>query len=302
MDRLKKRRKLLGAVSSLCSAAILASFAATASPLISPAAQFRSEAAAPPDAQAVALAECPAPETEEVASAFTASFASQDYPLFVFGKAYPFETLSVCGEYHVGASDLISFAGADAEVSAVRGERFFEVNGRCRPAFGGIVKDGTVPLFGLCAVLGLEASERGGAVFVTGDMEKTASGDGFYDGDDLFWLSRIIRAESETETLEGKIAVGNVVLNRVRSPSFPDDVRGVIFDRRGGVAQFSPASTDAIYIEPDSESVAAAKICLEGYSLSDEIIFFMNPALASSSWISDNRSAVMTIGNLTFYS
>ncbi len=301
MDILQKRRKLLGAVSSLCSAAIFASFAASSSPLIAPVSHARQTAPAN-DGEPSALAACALPDGGAVADAFSSSFESQTYPLFVGGAAYPFETLTVNGEYYVAAESFLSFAGISAGFEA--GERYFEVNGRCRPAFSGVVgamRGDAVPLFELCLAVGLDAEKRDGAVFITGEAS-AAPGDGFYDGDDLFWLSRIIRAESETEPFEGKIAVGNVVLNRVRSSSFPDDVKGVVFDRRGGVAQFSPASTDAIYAEPGRESVAAAKICLEGFSLSDEIIFFMNPDLATSSWISDNRPAVMTIGNHTFYS
>ena len=57
----------------------------------------------------------------------------------------------------------------------------------------------------------------------------------YYDMDDLYWLSRIISAESAGESLYGQIAVGNVVLNRVASRQFPNTVYGVIFDRNGGV-------------------------------------------------------------------
>ena len=64
------------------------------------------------------------------------------------------------------------------------------------------------------------------------------SGSAYYNQNDLYWLSRIISAESAGESLEGQIAVGNVVLNRVASPQYPSTVYGVIFDRVGGV-QFS---------------------------------------------------------------
>ena len=304
MEYLKKRRRLVCAVSSLCSAAIFASFAASSSPLIAPAAQAFSPLRVGIATQSLPLDDPDSPDAGDVALALTSSFDSQAYPLFIRGRAYPRETLYIGDEEYVAASDFFEFAGVDAEIVAGVGERYFTVNGRCRPAFCGVAESergAAVPLFELCRALGLEYDEKDGCVFVTGDAS-VVPGDEFYDDEDLYWLSRIIRAESETEPLEGKIAVGNVVLNRVRSDSFPGDVKDVVFDRRFGVAQFSPASTDAIYVTPDEESVAAAKICLEGYSLSDEIIFFMNPDLASSSWISDNRPAVMTIGNHTFYS
>lgn len=121
-----------------------------------------------------------------------------------------------------------------------------------------------------------------------------------YNADDLYWLSRIISAEAKGESLKGQIAVGNVVLNRVRSTSYPNTIYGVIFDRKHGT-QFSPVSFGTIYQTPTESSVIAAKICLEGYTLSDTILFFMNPRLATNNWISKNRPYAFTIGNHDFY-
>ena len=126
------------------------------------------------------------------------------------------------------------------------------------------------------------------------------SGSEFYNSDDLYWLARIINAESAGEPLTGKIAVGNVVLNRQRSRAYPNTVYGVIFDRKGGT-QFTPAATGSIYRAPSEESVIAAKICLEGYSIDEEILFFMNPRIATNNWISKNRPFAFRIANHDFY-
>ena len=80
-------------------------------------------------------------------------------------------------------------------------------------------------------------------------------------GDDLYWLSRIISAESRGEPLEGQIAVGNVVLNRVASADFPDTIYGVIFDDRWG-GQFTPVRNGTIYQVPSARSVEAAGLSL----------------------------------------
>lgn len=121
-----------------------------------------------------------------------------------------------------------------------------------------------------------------------------------YNEDDLYWLARIISAESKGEPLKGQIAVGNVVLNRVRHKSYPNTIYGVIFDRKHGT-QFSPVSFGTIYNEPSASSVIAAKICLEGYSISNSALFFMNPRIATTNWISKNRPYAFTIGNHDFY-
>ena len=121
-----------------------------------------------------------------------------------------------------------------------------------------------------------------------------------YNEDDLYWLARIISAESKGEPFKGQIAVGNVVLNRVRHKSYPNTIYGVIFDRKHGT-QFSPVSFGTIYNKPSESAIIAAKICLEGYSISNSALFFMNPRIATTNWISKNRPYAFTIGRHDFY-
>ena len=160
-----------------------------------------------------------------------------------------------------------------------------------------------VPIRPLARAFGLELTWDNSlrAVLLTSGGKKPVSGSSFYKSDEVLWLARIIHAESAGEPFNGKIAVGNVVLNRVASPQYPNTIYGVIFDRKHGT-QFSPVSFGTIYNTPSAESTIAAKICLEGYSLSTEALFFMNPKLATTSWISQNRPYLFTIGNHLFYS
>jgi len=126
------------------------------------------------------------------------------------------------------------------------------------------------------------------------------SGDLYYREDEVFWLSKIINAESGGEILRGKIAVGSVILNRVRSSYFPNTIYSVIFDKKNGV-QFSPAANGSIYKSANAESVIAAKVCLEGYSENNYIFYFVNPKTAPNSWVSKNRQFYAQIGNHAFY-
>ena len=121
-----------------------------------------------------------------------------------------------------------------------------------------------------------------------------------YSESDLYWLSRIIEAEAGGESYRGKLAVGTVVMNRVRSADYPNTIYGVIFDRRYGV-QFTPAYNGAIYKTPSKDSIAAAKEVLGGYRLHNGILFFLNPSLASSAWFDRNLTYVFRIGNHVFY-
>ncbi len=125
-------------------------------------------------------------------------------------------------------------------------------------------------------------------------------GDRGYSDNDLYWLSRIINAESQGEPMIGKIAVGNVVLNRVKSPLFDDNIYDVIFDRKHGV-QFSPILNGTIYNEPLGDSIVAAKRALRGENYAGQCLYFLNPRIATSFWIVNNRTFFRSIGNHDFY-
>ena len=101
-----------------------------------------------------------------------------------------------------------------------------------------------------------------------------------YDAGELYWLSRIICAESGAESMSGQIAVGNVILNRVESSQYPDTVEGVVFDTKYGV-QFQPVSNGTIYDRPTDSAVLAAKLCLEGAAPVGDSLYFYAPALSA---------------------
>jgi N-acetylmuramoyl-L-alanine amidase len=94
--------------------------------------------------------------------------------------------------------------------------------------------------------------------------------------------------------------VGNVVLNRVADESCPDTIYDVIFDNKYGV-QFSVTTNGTIYMDPSEESIIAAKICLEGYSVVGDSIYFVNPDIGVSSWFVNTRTFVKSIGDHDFY-
>lgn len=121
-----------------------------------------------------------------------------------------------------------------------------------------------------------------------------------YTKDEIFWLARIIHAESDGEPAEGKIGVGNVVLNRVANENYPDTIYGVIFDQKDGV-QFEPVINKTVYNTPSAESIMCAKRALRGENTAGDCLFFFNPDTASSSWIKNNRTYYKTIANHRFY-
>lgn len=156
-----------------------------------------------------------------------------------------------------------------------------------------------VPTRTLAAALGAGVSwdPFGNAAVITAGSGPIASGEVAYQQDVVYWLSHIINAESGNQPLAGKIAVGNVVLNRVNSTRFPNTVYEVIFQS----GQFTPVSNGAIRRAPNEESVIAAKLCLDGANTAGNALYFINPYTSPNSWASRNRPYVATIGAHAFF-
>ena len=158
-----------------------------------------------------------------------------------------------------------------------------------------------IPASTLTKALGVSVkSQTNSAVTVSGSYTPLTHASKFYREDEVYWLSKIISAESSGESLIGQIAVGDVIMNRVKSNLYPNTIYGVIFDRKYGV-QFSPILDGSIYKNPTFNATLAAKICLEGTSLSDNALFFLNPRVAESNWIVKSRQYAYTIGGHDFY-
>lgn len=124
--------------------------------------------------------------------------------------------------------------------------------------------------------------------------------DNSYTSDDLDWLAKIVHAEAQGEPENGKIAVANVILNRVESKDFPNNVYDVIFDRKYGV-QFTPVANGTIHNNPSIECYHAAKKALNGHNVIGNSLYFCNPAISTNFWIANNRPFYTNIGNHSFY-
>lgn len=116
--------------------------------------------------------------------------------------------------------------------------------------------------------------------------------------EDLYWLVRVISAEAKGEPLIGQIAVGAVVLNRVKSPLFPNTIKEVIFQP----GQFSVVADGSIYEPPVPSAYTAARLALRGYDPTNGSLYFYNPHVVSrSNWIR-SRTVVKAIGRHLFAS
>lgn len=143
-------------------------------------------------------------------------------------------------------------------VTAKVGQLYMVANGRYLylPESAQVVEGRlTVPLWAVAeafdAKVGWDSAT--GTVTVTRGSGAIQSGESYYDQNDLFWLSRLIYAESGNQPLEGQMAVGNVVLNRVASPIYPNTIEGVLAQKN----QFSTYQSEAWPSVPQMNPVSS---------------------------------------------
>lgn len=174
------------------------------------------------------------------------------------------------------------------------GDPCIVINGRYLYIPGGVRgwADGTalIPARTLALALGAWVDWTGKVEFSTGGVPLTAEGRP-YDDETLDLLARVITHESGYQPLEGKMAVGNVILNRVNSPSFGSTVYEVVYSPN----QF-PGATNAT---PNEESILAARLVLEGANVVPDALYFNGAG--KSCWASRNKRLIRTIGGHSFY-
>mgnify|MGYP001238877397 CR=1 FL=1 len=94
-------------------------------------------------------------------------------------------------------------------------------------------------------------------------------------------MTHVVHGEARGEPYIGKVAVAAVILNRVRSPLFPDTVAGVIFQP----GAFTAVSDGQAWLPPDAESRRAVLDAANGWDPTGGCLYYFNPATATSKWI-----------------
>lgn len=128
-----------------------------------------------------------------------------------------------------------------------------------------------------------------------GIMNSSNSSSSGASSSDLNLLTRIVYAEARGEVYEGQVAIAAVVLNRVKSSSFPNSVAGVIYQS----GAFTAVSDGQINLSPNATAKKAAQDALNGWDPTYGSIYYFNPNTATSSWMW-SRPYVITIGKHRF--
>lgn len=123
----------------------------------------------------------------------------------------------------------------------------------------------------------------------------SSSSSGGYSSSDVYLLARIIGAEARGESYTGQVAVGAVVLNRVRHSSFPDTIAGVVYQP----GAFSAVRDSNWNVAPNDTAKKAAQAAINGWDPTGGAIYYYNPAKTSNQWIR-SRPVITTIGRHVF--
>lgn len=231
------------------------------------------------------------------------------------GKIY-LSMESVSDFYSLGISALFKdgelyFTGPNFDMYVNSDFGYTRVNSRYLYTPDGYFRSGGqiyLPLEVLARIFGFEYSvpedDQPRVELQRGELNVLQGGDNYYDinfvSEDIFWLSRIIRAEAQNEPLSCMIGVGNVVLNRVASDEYPDNVFDVIFDEKYG-QQFEPVGNGSVYADPTEEAIIATYLVLEGYNTVGASMYFLNPHLADDTWFRTDLQFCCTLGLMDFY-
>ena len=119
------------------------------------------------------------------------------------------------------------------------------------------------------------------AIGISVSSSNSSSQSGKYSSSDIALLARLIYAEARGESYTGQVAVGAVVLNRVKSSSFPNTISGVIYQPYA----FTCVQDGQINLSPNSTATSAAKDAMNGWDPSYGSLYYYNPAVATSKWI-----------------
>ena len=143
-------------------------------------------------------------------------------------------------------------------------------------------------------IVGAKTAAAMGITLSSGGSSSSGSSDGYSSGDS-YLLAKCIYAEARGEPYTGQVAVGAVILNRVRSSKFPNSISGVIYQPYA----FTCVSDGQINLTPDATAKKAAQDALNGWDPTGGCLYYYNPATATSSWIW-SRTVMLSIGKHNF--
>lgn len=111
----------------------------------------------------------------------------------------------------------------------------------------------------------------------------------------VYLLARAVYGEARGEPYVGQVAIAAVILNRVKSPEFPNTISGVIYQR----GAFTVVSDGQINLTPNDTAIRAAQDAMNGWDPTYGCLFYYNPNTATNAWIRQ-KTVLLSIGRHVF--
>lgn len=144
------------------------------------------------------------------------------------------------------------------------------------------------------AVDGIAGEKTLSAMGIMGTSNSSSSNSNS-NSNNVTLMAKLIYGEARGEPYTGQVAVGAVIMNRVKSSSFPNTIAGVIYQK----GAFDAVSDGQINYTPDSTAKKAAQDAINGWDPSYGAIYYFNPATATNKWIW-SRPLTVVIGKHRF--
>ena len=142
---------------------------------------------------------------------------------------------------------------------------------------------------------GIVGPKTAAALGMTLTSSSSSGGSSASSDSNLYLLARLVHGEARGEPYKGKVAVAAVVLNRVKSSSFPNSISGVIYQS----GAFDAVSDGQINLTPDQDSINAARAAMNGWDPTNGCLYYYNPRTATSRWML-SRPVLLQIGQHAF--
>lgn len=142
---------------------------------------------------------------------------------------------------------------------------------------------------------GIVGTKTAQAMGITLSGSTSASGSSSSSSTELTLLARVVYGEARGEPYTGQVAVAAVVLNRVKSSSFPNTIAGVVYQS----GAFDCVADGQINLTPNQSAYNAARDALNGWDPTYGCLFYYNPRTATSKWML-SRTVKLSIGNHNF--
>ena len=217
---------------------------------------------------------------------------------------------SVCMEAEISGEGVVAAAilkqgSKGSEVKEV--QRRLKLWGYYKGSVDGVFGEGTraavvqfqkkngLPADGVVGKATYKALGMNSSYQILAEQSGNKGGVGGFTESDVYLLAKTIYAEGRGEPYTGQVAIGAVVLNRVRDKAFPNTVSGVVYQKYA----FTAVADGQINLTPNDTAMKAARDAISGWDPTGGALYYYNPAVATSSWIFD-RQTVTVIGKHVF--